>query len=172
MTRYPRSRISAVLFQYRKEHQYPIRGHILKPITCVEPSPGLSGNVLQMISLTSKNSGASLTPKWWLLYVYRYTCFQFTRRFAGTQPLCVMRFTCVKNTVIILPPFQNTKGEDNFCHLFCTVVNRCLLLWGKNINYKCWKARSPGNSCTWKRWNQCGLEAVKWRGTSWFMQLT
>jgi hypothetical protein len=30
-------------------------------ITRVEPSSGLSGNVMQMISLASKNSGASLT---------------------------------------------------------------------------------------------------------------
>jgi hypothetical protein len=59
---HPHFRISAVLFQYHEEHQYPICGHILKHITCVEPSPGLSGNV--MISLASKNSGASLTSNW------------------------------------------------------------------------------------------------------------
>jgi hypothetical protein len=29
-----------------------------------QPSPGLSGNVMQMISLSSKNRGASLTSKW------------------------------------------------------------------------------------------------------------
>jgi hypothetical protein len=53
-----------VLFQYHEEHQYPIRGQILNPITCVEPSPGLSGNVMQMIRSASQNSGASLTSKW------------------------------------------------------------------------------------------------------------
>jgi hypothetical protein len=51
---------SMVLFQYYEEDQYHIRGQILKLITCVEPSPGLSLNVMQMISLASKNSGASL----------------------------------------------------------------------------------------------------------------
>jgi hypothetical protein len=63
-----RFRISAVLFQYY-EHQYPTRSQILKPITCVKPSPRLSGNAMQMISLASENSGASLTSKWGLLYV-------------------------------------------------------------------------------------------------------
>jgi hypothetical protein len=58
---HPRFRISPVLFQYREEHQCPIRGKILKPITCVELSPGLSGHVTQMISEASKNSGANLT---------------------------------------------------------------------------------------------------------------
>jgi hypothetical protein len=59
--RYPRFCISAVLFQYHEEHQYPIDCQILKPTTCVEPSPRLSGNVMQMISLASENSGASVT---------------------------------------------------------------------------------------------------------------
>jgi hypothetical protein len=53
--------IYAVLFQYHEEHQYPIRGQMLKPVTRDEPSPGLSGNVMQMISVASKNSGPSLT---------------------------------------------------------------------------------------------------------------
>jgi hypothetical protein len=43
--------LSAVLFQYYEVHQYPICGRIFNPITCIEPSPGLSGNVIQMISL-------------------------------------------------------------------------------------------------------------------------
>jgi hypothetical protein len=30
---YPRFRISVVLFQYHKQHQYFIHGHILKPIS-------------------------------------------------------------------------------------------------------------------------------------------
>jgi hypothetical protein len=43
-SRYTRFRISVLLLQcYKKERQYPIRGQILKPITCVEHSPGLSG---------------------------------------------------------------------------------------------------------------------------------
>jgi hypothetical protein len=82
---YPCFRTFAVSFQYHEEHQCPIRGQILKPITCVETSPGLSGNVMQMISLASKNSGASLTSKWLLLYVSCFTRFRFTRRFPGTQ---------------------------------------------------------------------------------------
>jgi hypothetical protein len=49
--------------QYYEEHQYPIRDQS----TCVEPSPSLSGNVMQMKSLASQNSGASLTSKWRLL---------------------------------------------------------------------------------------------------------
>jgi hypothetical protein len=40
---YPR-----VLFQYYEEHQYPIRGQILKPFTCVERAPGLLGNVMHI----------------------------------------------------------------------------------------------------------------------------
>jgi hypothetical protein len=60
---YPRFRISAVLFQYYDEHQNSIRIQILKLITWVKPCPGLPGNVMQMISLASKNSGTSLTSK-------------------------------------------------------------------------------------------------------------
>jgi hypothetical protein len=86
--RYPRFRISAVLFQFYEKHQYPIRGQILKPPAWDEPSSGLLGNVMQMISLTSKNSGTSLTLKWRLLYVFRFTRFRYKRRFAGTQSPC------------------------------------------------------------------------------------
>jgi hypothetical protein len=92
--RYPRFRISAVLFQYYEENQYPIRGKFLKPLTWVEPTRGLSENVMQMISLASKNSGASLTSKWRLLYVSLFTRFRYTRRFVGTQPPCKERVTC------------------------------------------------------------------------------
>jgi hypothetical protein len=43
-------------------HKYFIRGQILNPrINCIEPSRGLSRNVMQSIRLISKNSGASLT---------------------------------------------------------------------------------------------------------------
>jgi hypothetical protein len=42
-------------------------------------SPGLSGYVMQMISLAAENSGASLASKLLLLYVSRFTCFQYTR---------------------------------------------------------------------------------------------
>jgi hypothetical protein len=38
---YPRFRLFAALFQCHEEHQYAIRGQILEPITCVEPSPRL-----------------------------------------------------------------------------------------------------------------------------------
>jgi hypothetical protein len=51
--------ITAALFQYHDEHQYSISGQIIKAVTCIESSPGLSGNVMRMISLTSNNSGAS-----------------------------------------------------------------------------------------------------------------
>jgi hypothetical protein len=61
--RCPHFRISVVLFQYHEEHQYPSRGQNLKPITCVDPSPGLSGNVMQMIGLVLMNYEASLTSK-------------------------------------------------------------------------------------------------------------
>jgi hypothetical protein len=71
-----------------------LRPNFLKPITCVEPSQCLSGNVMQMISLASNNSGASLTSKWRLLYVSRFTRFHYTRRFTGTQPPCTKRVTC------------------------------------------------------------------------------
>jgi hypothetical protein len=83
--------LSTVLFQYYEEHQYPIHGKILKPITCVEPSPGLSGNVIQMISLVSENSGSSLTSRWRLLFLSRFTRFRYTRRFAGTRPPRITR---------------------------------------------------------------------------------
>lgn len=42
----------AALFQYYDEHQYPIRGQVLKPHTCVEPSPGLSRNVMHLRAVT------------------------------------------------------------------------------------------------------------------------
>lgn len=48
--RYSRFRISSVLFQFHKQHQYPIRNHIPKPVTCVKSSPGFPSNTLQMIS--------------------------------------------------------------------------------------------------------------------------
>jgi hypothetical protein len=35
----------------------------MKPIPYVEPSPGLSGNVVRMVSLASKNSEASVTSE-------------------------------------------------------------------------------------------------------------
>jgi hypothetical protein len=93
--RYPHFRISAVLFQCYERHQYPNRGQILKPVTCVEPFAVLSGNVMQMTSLASKNSGASLTSKWRLLHVSRFTRFCCTRRFAGTEPPCITRVACI-----------------------------------------------------------------------------
>lgn len=51
--RYTRFRLTAVLFQCYVEHQYPIRGHVLKNIAFVESSPGLSGNVNSDATLTS-----------------------------------------------------------------------------------------------------------------------
>jgi hypothetical protein len=85
--------MSAILFQYHEKHQYPIRGQILKPNSCVEPSPGLSENAMQMINLASKNCGASLTSKWRLFCVFHFTRFRYTRRFARTQPPCITRVT-------------------------------------------------------------------------------
>jgi hypothetical protein len=40
-----------VLFFYHKKYKYHIRCQTLKPITCVKPSPGFSGNVIQEINL-------------------------------------------------------------------------------------------------------------------------
>jgi hypothetical protein len=114
--RYPRFRISGVLFKYHEEHQYPIRGQILKPITCVEPSPRLSGNVMQMISESSKNSGASLTSKWWLLHVYRLTRFRYTRRFAGTRP---PRITRVARSLLLLLLLINQYGYCGLHRSIC-----------------------------------------------------
>lgn len=56
-------RILAVLFQYLEQHQYPIRGQILKPTVRVEASPFLSRNVMQTIRLATKNCGTSLASK-------------------------------------------------------------------------------------------------------------
>jgi hypothetical protein len=56
----PCFRTSAVLFQYHEKHQYLIRGQILVSGTCVEPSPGLSGDVMQIISLLQR----ILAPVW------------------------------------------------------------------------------------------------------------
>jgi hypothetical protein len=51
-------------------YQYPTRDKSSKPITaCAEPSPGLSGIVMQITSLASQNYRAGLTSKWRLLYV-------------------------------------------------------------------------------------------------------
>lgn len=79
-SRFPcqRLRISAVLFHYQKEHWYSIHCQIVTPVTRVELSPGLSWYVIQMTSLPSKNSGANLISKWWLLCVSGSTFFQHT----------------------------------------------------------------------------------------------
>jgi hypothetical protein len=53
---------------------------------CVEPFPGLPGNVVQMTRLASKNSGVRLTSKWPLLYVSCFTRLRYTQRFPGTHP--------------------------------------------------------------------------------------
>jgi hypothetical protein len=52
-----------------------------KASNCVEPSPGLSRNVMHMISSASKNSGVSLMLKWLQLSFSRFTRFRHTRRF-------------------------------------------------------------------------------------------
>jgi hypothetical protein len=49
MTRYPRFRYPRFYFSIWASISYPQLN--LKPVTWVEPSPGLSGNVMQMISL-------------------------------------------------------------------------------------------------------------------------
>jgi hypothetical protein len=77
--------ISAILFQYYEKHQYPICGQILKCITCIKQSPHLSRNVMQMISLASKNSNASLTSKWQLLHTSNFRFFSYMLQFSGTQ---------------------------------------------------------------------------------------
>jgi hypothetical protein len=66
----PRFRISAVLFRYH-EHQYPIRGQILKLITCVETFPGLSGNVMQIISWHQFNIKMTIVMRF-PFYAFRY----------------------------------------------------------------------------------------------------
>jgi hypothetical protein len=83
------------VFPYPRFYFSYLDKQFLKPVTCVEPSPGLSGNVMQMISLASKNSGASLTSKWRLLYVSRVTRFRYTRRFAGTRHPRITRVACI-----------------------------------------------------------------------------
>jgi hypothetical protein len=85
---------SAVLFKNYEEQKYLIRGHILKLVTCIRLSPGLSGKVMQMISRASKNSGAILTSKWRLLYVSHFTRFHYKRRFAGTRPPRITSLLC------------------------------------------------------------------------------
>jgi hypothetical protein len=72
------------------------RNNILSEhITCVKTSPGLSGNVIKIISLASKNSGASVTSKWRLLYVSRFTRFRYTRRHTGIKHPCITKVTCI-----------------------------------------------------------------------------
>jgi hypothetical protein len=85
--------LSTVLFNCHEGHQYLIRGRIIKPVTCVEPFPSSSGNVMQMMILASKNSGSSLTSKWRLLLLSCFMRFHYTRRFAGTQSPCIAKVT-------------------------------------------------------------------------------
>jgi hypothetical protein len=47
-----------------------------------------------MVSLASEHFGITLTSKWRLLYVSRFTHFRYTWRLAGTQPPCITRVTC------------------------------------------------------------------------------
>jgi hypothetical protein len=95
-SRYTHFRYPRFYFSIMRSIKYPTRGQILKSVTCVEPCPGLSGNVMQMISLASKNYGASLTSKWQLLYVSRFTRFRYTRRLTGMEPPCISRVTCTR----------------------------------------------------------------------------
>jgi hypothetical protein len=64
-------------------------------ITCIETSPGLTGNVMKMISLASKNSGASLTSKWRLLFASCFTRFRYTWRPTGMKNPCITGVTCI-----------------------------------------------------------------------------
>lgn len=83
--------VSSVSFQCHEEHQQPIRFPILKRVSCIKTSPGSFGNIMQMLSLVSENSGASLTSKWRLLFVSRFTPFRYTLWFAWTQPRFIKR---------------------------------------------------------------------------------
>jgi hypothetical protein len=129
--------ISAGLFQCR-EHQYPIRCKILKPIIRVETSPGLSENVMQMISLATKNFGISLTSKWQFLYVSRFTRFPYTRRFTGTQPPCIPRVTytarprfTMKDCEIFRCFFQQFCGLYPASHVWQRKVPQIVMFTGR-----------------------------------------
>jgi hypothetical protein len=78
-------RLSAVSFKYHNDHQHPIHGQILKPITYFELSPALSGIVIQMGSLASKNSGASLKSELQLFYVFRFMRFRYILADLGSR---------------------------------------------------------------------------------------
>jgi hypothetical protein len=106
--RYPSFRISTVLFQCYEEHQYPVRGQILNPITCVKLSPGLSEYVIQMISLASKNSGARLTSKWRLLYFLVLRVFVTRWDSQECNPPWIRRVNCTLlwNGLLYLPVFN------------------------------------------------------------------
>jgi hypothetical protein len=94
--RYQSPRISAVLFHCHEEQQYPIGGQILKSITSIEHSSGLSGNVIHMMSLASKKFWCQFNIRMVIFIVSRFTRSGYMRRFAGTQlpritraPVCI-----------------------------------------------------------------------------------
>jgi hypothetical protein len=103
-SRYTRFRISAVLFQCHEKHQYPIRGRILKHVTCVEPSPGLSGNVMQVINLASKNSGASLT----MTVLPRSPLYAYNNRKFWKELTCLLSLHYLKMLFALKPAFAPT----------------------------------------------------------------
>jgi hypothetical protein len=67
-----------------EEHQFPIRGQILKPIICVEPSPGLSRKCDADDKLSVKEFWRQFDIKMYV--VIRFPLYAATRRNAA--PVC------------------------------------------------------------------------------------
>jgi hypothetical protein len=70
------------------------RASISYPLPNFEPSTGLSGNVMQVIGLASRNSDVSLTSEWQLLYISLFIRFQYSRRFAVSRFACYFISPC------------------------------------------------------------------------------
>jgi hypothetical protein len=114
--RYLRFRISAVLFQYHEEHQYPIRGHGRScravPLCCERsftdsPHHFNSGDYkfVPLMVYHSENTRAGMSC------ISRFTRFRFSRRFAGSHP---PRITRVTFTLILYTSCKDHK--KNLCY--------------------------------------------------------
>lgn len=109
---------SCVLFQCCEEHHCLAWGQILKPATYIEPSPGLLGNVMQMVSLASKNSVTSLRSKRFLLYVLHFRHFQ--------DAICRPHVRSVRTCQNLSQPFLNLTEPATSCSNLSQFVQSCL----------------------------------------------
>jgi hypothetical protein len=86
---------SAVLFHYYQEHQYSNHAQIWKPITRIEPSPGMWKSVMQTICYALGNYGSSLTTKLRQLCVFLFYVLDIRGRSQELKLPSTMKWICV-----------------------------------------------------------------------------